>query len=490
MSISHNRANGFHCMHLMRGRTMAPDAYVHTKARWPGRLVEALERRASTFDDSASSRAIVAAVYTLIAMAVVIPVVFGGGQAMSRIDEPTHADWAYEVAHFRLPAKGSEIAPEIRDIWACMGQERYELPDCGTSAPAWRFPYKGQNYNFSHPPLYYAMVGIPARMVAAVTPLNFVEAARLSGIAWLASGMFMLFVALRRWRVDPAVAMVAPLLLISFPRVLHASTTINPDAVSVLAGALALWLAARLFLERSQDWVLPAVLTGLVGLTKYITTIPFIALAVLVIARALRDRGLRRLTRVDILLPAVMAFAIVVPYLLWETVQASRGNPNWKNPLVGLNTRDVIGLPGSEWIETLFVGFNLASDYYIQPPLSIALLVMWTRLLNVLVIGAMFAVVVAFVKEPARRSLGWLLGVGAILYPLAVQIQAYGNTVVPQYFPNPTGRYGMALVPGAIACLVIAATRAGYRRFIYLMAAAGLVVVTVVIAVGLGRMPG
>lgn len=468
---------------------MAPDAHVHTKVRWPGRLVEALERRASTFDDSPRNRAIVAAAYTLIAMAVVIPVVFGGGQAMSRIDEPTHADWAYQIAQFRIPAQGSEIAPEIRDIWACMGQERYNLPDCGTSVPAWRFPYKGQNYNFSHPPLYYAIVGIPARAVAAVTPLNFVEAARLSGIGWLASGMFMLFVALRRWRVDPAVSIVAPLLLISFPRVLHASTTVNPDAVSTLAGAVALWLTARLFLEKSEDWVLPAVLTGLMGLTKYITTIPFIALAVLVIARALRDRGLRRLTRADVLFPAVMALAIIVPYLAWQTFQASRGDPNWLNPLVGLNTRDVVGLPGSEWVGTLFLGFNLASDYYIQPPLDIALLVTWTRLLNVLVIGAMFAIVVAFVKEPARRSLGWLLGVGAVLYPLAVQIQAYGNTAVPQYFPNPTGRYGMALVPGAIACMVMAATKAGFRRSIYAMTIAGLVVVSVAIAVGLQRMP-
>ncbi len=468
---------------------MAPDAHVHTKVRWPGRLVESVERRASTFDDSPRTRAIVAAAYTLIAMAVVIPVVFGGGQAMSRIDEPTHADWAYQIAHFQIPAQGAEIAPEIRDIWACMGQERYQLPDCGTSVPAWRFPYKGQNYNFSHPPLYYAIVGIPARAVAAVTPLNFVEAARLSGIGWLASGMFMLFVALRRWRVDPAVSIVAPLLLISFPRVLHASTTVNPDAVSTLAGAIALWLAAKIFLEKSEDWVLPAVLAGLVGLTKYITTIPFIALAVLVIARALRDRGLRRLTRLDVLFPAVMALAIIVPYLAWQTLQASRGDPNWLNPLVGLNTRNVVGLPGSEWIGTLFLGFNLASDYYIQPPLDIALLVTWTRLLNVLVIGAMFAIVVAFVKEPARRSLGWLLGVGAVLYPLAVQIQAYGNTAVPQYFPNPTGRYGMALVPGAIACMVMAATKAGFRRSIYAMTIAGLVVVSVVIAVGLQRMP-
>jgi hypothetical protein len=468
---------------------MAPDVTMHPNLRWPGRLIESLEHRAARFDDSFRSRAIVAAIYGLISIAVVLPVVFGGGQAMSRIDEPTHADWAYEISHFRIPAKGSEIAPEIRDIWACMGQERYVLPDCGTSAPAWRFPYDGENYNFSHPPLYYAVVGLPARAVAAATPLDFVEAARLSGIVWLASGMFMLFVALRRWRVDPAVAMVAPMLLISFPRVLHASTTVNPDAVAPLAGAVALWLAARVFLEQSRDWVLPTVFIGLVGLTKFITTIPFIALAVLVVMRAVRDKGLRGLRHHDAVLPMAMAAALLVPYVLWEAMQAGRGDPDWANPLVGINTRDVLGLPGSEWIETLFVGFNLASDYYIQPPLDIALLIAWTRLLNMLVIGAMLATVVAFAKEPERRSLGWLLGIGAVLYPLAVQIQAYGNTTIPQYFPNPTGRYGLALIPGAIACLVMAATKAGYRRATYVLAAAGLVVVIVVVSVGLQRMP-
>ena len=468
---------------------MAPDHTTHHRTHWPQRLLDSLERRASRFDDSFRSRAIVAAVYALISIAVVLPVVFGGGQAMSRIDEPTHADWAYEIAHFRIPAKGSQISPEIRDIWACMGQEGYELPDCGASAPAWRFPYDGENYNFSHPPLYYALVGMPARLVDSATSLNFVEAARLSGIVWLASGMFMLFVALRRWRVDPAVAIVAPLLLISFPRVLHASTTVNPDAVAPLAGALALWLAARLFLEKSHDWVLPAVLTGLVGLTKFISTIPFIALAVLMVVRTVRDKGVRGLRYRDPLLPIAMAGSILVPYLLWQGVQAGRGDLDWTNPLVGINTRDVLGLPGSEWIGTLFVGFNLASDYYIQDPLDIALLVAWTRLLNMLVIGAMLATVVAFAKEQGRRSLGWLLGIGAVLYPLAVQIQAYGNTAVPQYFPNPTGRYGLALIPGAIACLVMAATKARYRRATYVLTGAGLVVVAVVISVGFQRLP-
>ena len=299
----------------------------------------------------------------------------------------------------------------------------------------------------------------------------------------------MLYVALRRWKVDPAIALVAPLLLVSFPRVLHASTTINPDATAALGGALALWLAAKIFLEDDHGWLLPVVFTGVVGMLKFINTIPFVALAILAIARALRDHGFKGLRRAHWVLPFAVAASILIPYISWLLFQAPRGDASWVNPLIGINTRAVLGLPGSEWIETLFIGFNLASDYYVQPPLDIALLVAWTRLLNVLVIGAMMAVVVAFAKEPARRSLGWLLGTGAVIYPLAVQIQAYMSTSVPQYFPNPTGRYGLALIPGAIACLVMAAIQAGYRRLVYLLTASGLVVIVVVISAGIQRAP-
>jgi len=111
-------------------------------------------------------------------------------------------------------------------------------------------------------------------------------------------------------------------------------------------------------------------------------------------------------------------------------------------------------------------------------------MVAWTRLLNIIVIGAVFAVIVACAKEPARRSLGWMVLAGVFIYPTIVQVQAYLNTAVPQYFPNVTGRYGLALIPGAIACICIAAWKAGYRRIVYFFALGGLIVLTVVISNG------
>lgn len=451
----------------------------------PSRWIAAAEEWVAGFRDTRSSRIWIALFYVVIAAAVVVPVVLGPGKALSRIDEPTHADYAWQIAHFRAPHAGSPIAQPILDHWACVGQEGYELPECGSGTGAWAFPYDGQNYNFGHPPLYYAVVGLPARGLEAVVPgLDFISAARLTGIFWLGGGMFMFYVALRRWRLDPAAALIAPLLLPAFPRILHASTTVNPDAAATLFGAAAVWLAAKIFVEDHRGWVLPAVLAGLAGLTKTMTAVPYIAIALLIVVRLIRDLRVRRFHRADLVIPFGIAVAVLVPYGLWQVFQGGRGDPYWTNPLVGLNTRDVEGLPGSEWIETAFIGINLASEYYLQPPLDVALMLAWTRLLNIIVIGAVFAVLVACAKEPARRSLGWMVFAGVLIYPTIVQVQAYLNTAVPQYFPNVTGRYGLALIPGAVACICVAAWKAGYRRIVYFFALLGLVILGIVISNG------
>lgn len=462
-----------------------PDPTRRAPTPLPSEWIGIAEGWAVSFRDSWRARLGVLVLYLAVAAAIVIPVVLGPGTAMSRIDEPTHADYAWQAAHLTVPFAGAVIAPEIREIWACVGQERYELPPCGDMAQAWEFPFEGQQYNFSHPPVYYLAVGVPARALDAVLPgIDFVTAARLFGVLWLAAGMFMTFVALRRWRVDPAAAIIAPLLLPAFPRVLHAVTTVNPDAAAIVIGASAIWLAARVFVDEDADWRVAALLAATAGMTKTITAIPFIALGALLAFREVRDWRRSRPRGRDVALIGAMAVAVLLPYGIWQAWQATRGDPDWQNPLVGLNTRDVLGLPGSEWLETAFNGLNLVSDYYLQEPLDVALMVSWTRLLNILVIGAIFGVIVACAKEPARRSLGWMMLAGAAIYPTIVQIQAYLNTAVPQYFPSVTGRYGLALIPGAVACIVIAAHKARFRRLVYLLAVAGLVILGVVIVNG------
>ena len=296
------------------------------------------------------------------------------------------------------------------------------------------------------------------------------------GIAWLAGGMFMLYVALRRWRIDPAAAMIAPLLLPTFPRVLHASTTVNPDAVAPCwRGPSRVACGQDLRSRTTPDWVLPAVLTGLAGMTKIISW-----------CRSSRIARARRWREPCATCGSGASDARTSRYRSpWAArswcrtccgrrIRRAGATRTGTNPLVGLNTRDVAGLPGSEWLETAFSGINLASEYYLQPPLDVAFMVAWTRLLNVLVIGAVFAVIVACAKEPARRSLGWLVMAGVFIYPTVVQVQAYLHTrrcrsTSPTHGPLRAG----ADPRRHRVHLCIAAWKAGYRRIVYFFAVGG-----------------
>jgi hypothetical protein len=64
------------------------------------------------------------------------------GTQISLIDEATHADYAYQIAHGHIPARGSTIAPPILREWACRGAANgFALPPCNapTLDPA-KFP--------------------------------------------------------------------------------------------------------------------------------------------------------------------------------------------------------------------------------------------------------------------------------------------------------------------------------------------------------------
>ncbi|WNM26082.1 hypothetical protein RN607_07685 [Demequina capsici] len=431
-------------------------------------------------DQERRRRVLAAVLYTLISAALVLTTLHVSGQTMSFVDEPTHVDYAWKVAHGEVPRQGSTLSPEILRLWACEGRNTYELPECGTTLDPADYPYRGENYNFGHPPTYYLLTGLTARAITEVAPaVGFMSAARALGIVWLAAGMWVLYVALRRWRVDPALALVAPALLPLFPRILHASTTVNPDALAPLAGAAALWAAALVIVEEDRRWWIPAVLAAVTTSVKVIMVVPFLALAVLLLIKAVRRADAPAIRRRFATAAVAILVAVLATYVVWQGIQAIRASGSWTNPVMGHNTEDVEGFPFSEWLPSMFGGLELASDYYVQYPLDIALLRGWTEVLNAIVIGAGFAVVVAFVDSSVKKSPGWLLLIGAVIYPVAVQVQTYLANTVPQYFPHVTGRYGLSLIPIAIGCIAMASAHAGYRRFVGLLIVAGWIVLAV-----------
>src|SRR5450631_3480912 len=200
---------------------------------------------------------------------------------MSSYDEWTHADYAYAVSQGHIPARGSLLAPEIVREWSCHGGPgAYIPPPCGSGAPASSYPMRGENYNFGHPPLYYAITGALTRGIDAVVPgEHFITIARSIGLLWLYAAMLVLYAAIRRFGVERRLAFLGAAGLALWPVVIHASSTVNNDAAAPLAGSLSLWVLARILVDHKTGWFLPVVVTLAITATKVLNGFPMLCVA-------------------------------------------------------------------------------------------------------------------------------------------------------------------------------------------------------------------
>jgi hypothetical protein len=402
------------------------------------------------------------------------------GTQISLIDEATHADYAYQVAHGHIPARGSIIARPILREWACRGSsDGFAMPSCTTPTlnPA-NFPALGENYNFGHPPLYYAITGVLARAGdSVVSGHHFVGLARATGFLWLFSAMLVVYLALRRFRVHWIIAASTASVLALCPGVLHASSMVTNDAPAALCGAVGLYLIAGVLRTGHIGWIAPTVATLLATATKVLNGLPMLILAgvlvVLAIAR-LRCGEARSAAR---LLPAVagIVVAFLVVYEGWTIFQSGRGVAHWVSPIAGLTGRDYNGSPVNELLSTSFQGFQLISGYFLQPQLNGETVTLWSRLLNLLAAAAPFLAIVAFRAKTPEWALGVATFCGLLAYPLIVEIQVIISS--NQYFPTITPRYGMSLVPFALACLAVVTNKLGLRRTTAVYAGTGALLV-------------
>ncbi|HEY3629431.1 MAG TPA: hypothetical protein VGL21_00975 [Jatrophihabitantaceae bacterium] len=382
------------------------------------------------------------------------------GPGLSLYDEGTHADYAWQVAHGHFPAAGSLLAPEIREEFSCHGSAvGAKLPPCGAqNPPASKYPAGGQNYNWGHPPLYYAITGVLARAIDAVVPgAHFITAARCVGVLWLWAGLIAMFFALRKFRVPWQYAVVGAATLGLCPGIIGASAAVTNDAPAALGGALALWVLARVLVEKNYGIVLPTVLTVLITATKVMSAISMIGVAGVCLVMAFlkwRARAIEEARRLAVLGVSMLAGVFVV-YKGWAIIQSHRGVAHWHNPIETVSGRPIKGVPFDELLRPLFNGSNLALSYFFSAPINGDSVTYWARLLNVLFFAAPLLALAVF----PRGHLGWTLGAmtlgSLIVYPLVVEVQIY--TTSDLYFPVVAPRYGMALIPEVIACLVLVA---------------------------------
>ena len=330
------------------------------------------------------------------------------GPELSPVDEPTHADYAYQISHGTIPARGSLISSEIQYEGACHTLEASTAhPDCAaavsTSQPA------TQNYNFGEAPLYYLVTGEVDRGLDAVFPgtHDFITLGRCIGAGWLFSGMLVLYLALRRFEVDWPFAAAAAVLVPLCPGVLAASSTMTNDAPAALAGASALYLLARLMTQERTGWVAPAVVTALATATKVLNGMPMLAVAgiaaVIAVARWRRGTSPEAYRAAACCLAILVAFGAV--YLGWAMFQAGRGPSDWVNPNLA-DGLPLTGSPSGDMLSNLFGGFqHLATNYWLQPDINGETVSIWATALGVLFAAAPLLALAA--DRAARRPGPW-----------------------------------------------------------------------------------
>jgi hypothetical protein len=393
----------------------------------------------------------------LFTAALVIPAALRGRE-FSLYDEPSHADYAYRVAHFHIPARGSLLSPFVLSEWSCRRSPLAALPPCGQRAPPSDYPLRGENYNHGHPPLYYLVVGFGARAGDVVVPgNNFFALARILGLGWLLAGMGVLYKALRDFGADARFGFAGAALLPLVPGVLHASSAVTNDATAVLCGSAALLVAARILVKDCLGWVVPAAVTGLATATKVLSAMPMLGVACVVLVMAYRrwesDRALAiRLAK----LAAAIALAFVVVFKGWTTFQSLRGADNWVSPIAGFPDRRVTGSPIDELLSTSLSGFQLVSSYYLPPQINGTSIRIWARLLAMLIAAAPLLAMLTF----RPRSPKWIVGAvalgGLIAFPAVVEAEIYVQN--DQFLPTVPGRYGMSFIPWTVACLALVAS--------------------------------
>jgi hypothetical protein len=209
-------------------------------------------------------------------------------RAISPIDELRHIDYAMQVTDFDLVKLGDHLSQEAMRVEACRGADQPQPdPPCHTRHfDARDFRDDGFQTASAHPPTYYATVGFVSRALVGLGIFHdFVDPARLMGGMLLGLGLVFTYLAGVMLGVRRCALLAALTIVPTASALMHATSTVNPDAASVLAGGLVLlaavmWEQGRL----RMPWLIAAgaLATGI----KFTNLLAVVAVAIWFVARS------------------------------------------------------------------------------------------------------------------------------------------------------------------------------------------------------------
>ena len=381
---------------------------------------------------------------------------------LSRYDEWTYIDYSYRISNGELPIQGDELSEYARQSWSCRGMEGdirgVVPPPCSEAAdhPASSWPFEGENYNAFHPPLYFMLAGATGTIADSLGG-DFTDGARAGSALLAAAGAAALFLAIRTWKVSRLNAAGGTLIAMSVPALAQSAAIVHNDAVSMLAGAAAVWLAARFFLHRNDAWFVPFAVTALISATRTMSVVAILTVGILAFMVGL---GSRQWTRLK---PSIaIAAGTMVPYIAWTAFQNSRRPADYIPSIMGLSTEPFDAGDTLAVINTLIGGgapwglTSPAGDWYLHPDLNSTLLEGWSWLLyaTFLLLLPLSLIVIVRGKGPIRYLAGLV-----ILLPVVTALVVQSREILSNdaYFRAVSGRYAITAVPMYVAFIAVAA---------------------------------
>lgn len=371
-------------------------------------------------------------------------------------DEATHVDYAYRLSRGELVREGQRLDQVILDEWACRGffNPDAEFPRCASEQEydPEEFPAAGYNYNDFHPPTYYALTGVVAAAVVQATPIDsFVTAARLLGVVWIAAGLWVAYLLMVELGVSRRTASAVATVGAFIPAAWQSGAAVNNDNATLVGGAVVALVAVLASRDRAGPATCLAVAFLAVS-TKTIVGIAVIAAALFLCLDALaRHRAGRSYAR-QVLGAAAMSVTVPVVQLGWSAVQAARSiDPDYENPISGVNGLKADGVPFSQFFSEVFTLFTPSFPVSEHLDIDPSWIASWLTVVEALMAIAPLGAALALVHQPIRRRFGASVAVAAMVGVIGVTVQYWSGGRF--YLPEASPRYGLVLIPLVIVCM-------------------------------------
>jgi hypothetical protein len=380
---------------------------------------------------------------------------------LSQIDEYQHVDYLDRTLRLEHVRGGEQVEELAMREQACRGidLDGAVLPPCGSKdLEPGLFPGSGYNHTYLDPPTYYAVTGPLAKVTQAVAGLDsIVTAARAIGILWLGAGLMVTFLLARRLGADQWAAAGATLLLGGSPVLLQASATVTTDAPLLLVGGVLTLLAVGAVEGRvSPWWVALGGGAAMAVKTTSLTVVGMVGLFLLIHAV-----GTRR-TRPETSAAATKALLLLVcgsvlTFAPWTVFTRATALPSAEEiPAFQGYKADSLGwLAVSRSVDDLLPPISGSAVRFMQTP-SVDLVVV---AVGVLLVAATTGLAWFGARDDLSTTLARSLLAAMVLGGPALVMLFYLGEQMSVTIP---GRYGLSLLPGAAACLAVAASRRRY----------------------------